>query len=382
MLLAVCPPVAGQTAEHVHETPVYVCPMHPQIVRDAPGNCPICGMALVQQAVQPEAQGYPVVTLGAATAQNLGVRTAEVVRGTLWKYIKTVGYVAYDENRLAHVHPRASGWVEKLRVRAEGDAVKQGDALLDLYAPEILGAQVDFLTALRQQAALPKERLHSIRNRLRLLDVPEGVIGQIEKKAQTQNTVPMLAPQDGVVTRLSIREGMYVTPEMELFTIADLSNIWVLVEVYEAQLDWVKPGLSAEIEVPALPGRKWEGEVDYLYPELTPTTRTLKVRLKFPNPARNLKPNMFADVVIYGGPLRDAVKIPREALIETGARESVVLALDEGRFQPVDVKTGMRGQGQVEILEGLQEGQRVVVSGQFLIDSESNLQASFRRMAR
>jgi Cu(I)/Ag(I) efflux system membrane fusion protein len=173
---------------------------------------------------------------------------------------------------------------------------------------------------------------------------------------------------------------MYVTPGSEMFTIADLSDVWVMVDVFEHQLAWVAPGMKAQISVPAYPGRTWEGLVDYLYPDLDPKTRTLRVRLVFPNPQRELKPNMFADVAIDAGSTKDVLKIPRDALIVTGERQSVVKALGEGRFQPVDVVTGMQTDGQVEILSGLNEGDEIVVSGQFLIDSESSLQASFRRM--
>jgi Cu(I)/Ag(I) efflux system membrane fusion protein len=174
---------------------------------------------------------------------------------------------------------------------------------------------------------------------------------------------------------------MYVSPGSEMFTVVDLSKVWVMVDVFEHQIDWLKEGLSAEIRVPAQPGRRWEGKVDYLYPELDPKTRTLRVRLVFDNADLLLRPNMFAEAVIYGGPKEDTLKIPREALIVTGERESVVRALGEGRFQPVDVVSGVQRGGDVEILSGLKEGEEIVVSGQFLIDSESSLQASFMRMA-
>jgi Cu(I)/Ag(I) efflux system membrane fusion protein len=173
---------------------------------------------------------------------------------------------------------------------------------------------------------------------------------------------------------------MYVGKSTEMFTVADLSQVWVMVDVFEHQIAWIRPGLDAEISVPAHPGKKWKGAVDYLYPDLDPKTRTLRVRLVFPNPDLNLKPNMFADVVIYGGPKGDVLKIPREALIATGERESVVKALGGGRFQPVDVVSGMQQGEEVEILSGLDAGDEIVVSGQFLIDSESSLQASFMRM--
>ena len=210
--------------------------------------------------------------------------------------------------------------------------------------------------------------------------MPEAVIKSIERKGETRNTVPLIAPIAGVVTQLGVREGMFVTPSTEIYTIADLSRVWVQVDVFEHQLAWLQTGLSAEIRVPARPGRVWKGEVDYVYPELDPRTRTLRVRLSFPNPGGMLKPNMFAEVVIYGGPKRDVLNIPREALIVTGERETVVKSLGSGRFQPVDVVTGMKRGGRVEILYGLDEGDEIVVSGQFLIDSESSLQASFTRM--
>jgi Cu(I)/Ag(I) efflux system membrane fusion protein len=218
------------------------------------------------------------------------------------------------------------------------------------------------------------------RNILRLLDVPDDVIREIERSGEPRNRIPVRAPIDGVVTKMMARDGMYVTEESEMFSIADLSRVWVLVDVYEHQIDWLRQGLKAQMRVPARPGRIWTGKVDYLYPELDPSTRTLKVRLVFDNPDRALKPNMFADVVIYGGPKRDVLKVPAEAVIATGERTSVIEALGDGRFQPVDVETGMARDGEVEILSGLEAGDEVVVSGQFLIDSESSLQASFMRM--
>jgi Cu(I)/Ag(I) efflux system membrane fusion protein len=308
----------------------------------------------------------------------MGVRTTPARVTTLWKYIETVGRVDYDETRLAHVHPRANGWMEQLDLRAEGEPVAAGQVIGRLYSEEILSAQVDFLIALDESST--RVRVEKARNQLRLLGVPEATISRIQRTRETITTVPVIAGTDGVVTMLGVREGMYVTPEMEIVTIADLGRIWVLVDVYEHQIDWLAEGLSAEIRVPAYPGRVWEGEVEYIYPELDARARTLKVRLAFDNPGGALKANMFADVVIYGGPKRDVVAVPAEAVIVTGQRSSVVLALGDGRFQPVDVVTGMAARDMVEILSGVEPGDEVVVSGQFLIDSESNLQASFMRM--
>lgn len=373
----------GDTAmEHAlkHLDPKYVCPMHPQIVRDEPGTCPICGMDLVKKMLDPMTGKHPEVRLSSAVVQTMGVRTAKVERGALRKHIRTVGRVEYDETRIAHVHPRAEGWIEGLKLRAEGEPVTKGQELAALYSPEILSAQVDFLIALEPGSGVRWDKVDKARNLLRLLDVPDPIIRDIERAKETRNTVPVLAPIDGIVTKMVAREGMFVTESSEMFTIADLSQVWVMVDVFEHQIAWIEPGLHAEISVPAHPGRKWEGLVDYLYPDLDPKTRTLRVRLVFPNPELSLKPNMFADVVIFGGPKPDVLKIPREALIVTGERETVVKALGDGRFQPVDVVSGMQRGDEVEILSGLSEGDAIVVSGQFLIDSESSLQASFMRM--
>jgi Cu(I)/Ag(I) efflux system membrane fusion protein len=375
---------ADDTAmEHAakHLDPRYVCPMHPQIVKDEPGSCPICGMDLVEKMMDPMTGKHPEVRLSGAVVQSMGVRSARVERGTLWRYVRTVGRVEYDETRIAHIHPRAEGWIEGLALRAEGEPVTRGQELAQLYAPEILSAQVDFLIAMEPGSGVRRDRVDKARNLLRLLDVPDAVIREIERAGETRNTIPVLSPIDGIVTMMTAREGMYVSKSSEMFTIADLSRVWVMVDVFEHQIAWIRPGLKAEISVPAHPGKTWEGEVDYLYPDLDPKTRTLKVRLVFPNPELDLKPNMFADAVIYGGPRRDVLKIPRQALIVTGERESVVTALGEGRFQPVDVVSGMRRGDEVEILSGLSEGDEIVVSGQFLIDSESSLQASFMRMS-
>lgn len=361
-----------------HLDPKYICPMHPQIVRDDKGSCPICGMDLVEKVIDAGAGKRPAVEIGNAVINSMGVRTAPARNTTLWKYIETVGRIDYDETRLAHVHPRAAGWMETLALRAEGEPIKRGQLIGRLYSEEILSAQVDFLIALDQSNS--KAKVEKARNRLRLLGVTEGTISAIQKKRETRNTVPVVSNADGVVTMLGARQGMYVTPSMEIVTIADLGRIWVLVDVYEHQIDWLTEGLSAEIRVPAYPAQVWEGTVEYIYPELDPTSRTLKVRLAFDNPDGRLKANMFADVVIYGGPKRDALAVPAEAVIETGRRTTVVLALGGGRFQPIDVVAGMASGDWVEILDGLAPGDEVVVSGQFLIDSESSLQASFLRM--
>ena len=360
-----------------HADPTYVCPMHPQIVRGEPGSCPICGMDLVPVETEPDDdEDHPAIKLSAGTVQNMGVRTATVERGVIWRYIETVGYVSYDEEQVAHVHPRSEGWVEALMIRSEGERVDKGKPLLEIYSPEVVAAQEELIAAGQTNRSL----LPAARERLRMLDVPPSVIRQVEKSGKVRRAVPIFAPISGVVAELGLREGMYVNPQLELFSIADLSSIWVLVDVFEHQMSMIERGRPAEITVAALPGQVFEGEVDYIYPELDPVTRTLRVRLRFPNPDGQLKPNMLADVVIFGGPKRGVLTIPREAIILSGRGTRVVKALGEGRYQPVEISTGIGNSEQVEILAGLEQGEQVVVSGQFLIDSESNLRASFARM--
>ena len=380
-------PLADATDDSVlehakkHMDPKYVCPMHPQIIKDEEGSCPICGMDLVPKMIDPNTGKHPAVSVKGEIIQSMGLRTETVRKDTLWRFIRTVGRVDYNETKLIHLHPRASGWMESLMIRYEGERVSKGDKLGTFYSPEILSAQVDFFVALEESGNSRSSRVEKARNRLRILGIDDATIRQLEKSRETQNALPIHAPGEGVVTMLGAREGMYLKPDMEMMTIADLSSVWVMVDVYEHQIGWLREGLIAEISVPAWPGKSWEGKVDYIYPELDMKSRTLRVRLEFPNPDMTLKPNMFAEVKIYGGPQHDTLLIPAEALIRTGERDTVVTSLGDGRFQPVDVVVGASSNGKVEILSGLSEGDEIVTSGQFLIDSESSLQASFQRMS-
>lgn len=381
---------AQETAvEHAqkHADPTYVCPMHPQIVQKRKGSCPICGMDLVKQKPVSRSKNLPPVKLGADVVQKLGVRTAKVEKGELWKFIKTVGYVSYNERRTSVVSTRTYGWIENLGVRTIGRDVKKGQLLLELYSPDFLETQKEFIAAQKKDksSTLRKygARQESVPSRdyLRYLQISESMANEIARTGKTRHRIPIYAPQHGTIIRHEVKKHQFVEPEYPMFVIADLTSVWVEVDVYEHQLDWIKLGLPTEIEVAALPGQRFKGQLTYIYPELDPKTRTLKVRLLVNNPDKKLKPNMFAQVRIYGGPKKDVLKIPREALIVTGQRETVIRDLGNGKFKPVNVVTGMRSQGEVEIIKGLKKGQRIVVSGQFLIDSEANLQASFRRMS-
>ena len=386
---------AESALEHArkHQDPSYVCPMHPNIVRDQPASCPICGMDLVAKMLEEVEAERPVVTLGAAVMQNMGLRTARIERGTLWKYIKTQGKVAYDDDRVIQVHPRTAGWIENLYVRTDGVRVKRKDDLADYFSPEVLWAQQDYIDTLEAgelesfgSADRNKDSYQAFRQRagvdlLRYYKVPGMDVMGIEKSMEPRSIVPIKAPQGGVITEHRVREGMYVTPADAMFTIVDLSEVWVMVDIFEHQIAWLRPGLTAEISTPAYPGRVWEGKVDFVYPEVHPQARTLRARLEFTNQDELLMPNMFVEAVIYGGPKRDVLIVPREALILTGEREMVVKVLGDNTFQPVEIETGMWQGSSVEVRSGLDEGDEVVLSGQFMIDSESNLQASFRRLA-
>lgn len=377
-----------------HLDPKYVCPMHPDIVRDRPAACPICGMDLVARAKgDASSDARPVVTLDASVVQNMGIRTARIERGALWKYIKTQGKVAYDDDRVIQVHPRTSGWIETLYVRTDGVRVQRKDDLADYFSPEVLWAQQDYIDTLEAEELesfgeddKDQDSYQAFRQRagvdlLRYYRVPTMDVKGIEQTMQPRSIVPIHAPQGGVITEHRVREGMYVTPEDAMFTIVDLSEVWVMVDIFEHQIDWIRPGLTAEIRAPAYPGRTWEGVVEFVYPEVHPQARTLRARLEFSNPDEKLMPNMFVEARIYGGPKRDVLIVPREALILTGEREMVVRVVDDNSFQPVEIETGMWQGDAVEVLSGLAEGDEVVLSGQFLIDSESNLQASFRRLS-
>jgi Cu(I)/Ag(I) efflux system membrane fusion protein len=385
--------VAESPQQHArkHQDPTYICPMHPQIMQNEPGNCPICGMNLVAKESAIPAGDTPQVFLQAAVIQKMGVRTAKVVRKVLHKQIRTQGLVTPDVERLLSIHPRAGGWVEKLHLLTEGDRVERKEELIDFHSPWINQVQLDFITALEeydQTAFEPSRktelvaRVDSLRNSLRLLNVMDMDIMRIENSRKVQNTIQMYAPQGGVITRLNVSEGSYVEPYDSMFTIVDLSKVWVMVDIYEHQAPWVRKGNIVEIKAPAIPARTWNGVVDYIYPQVDPKTRTLRARITLANPDEALLLNMFVEVGITANATKQSVlTVPRDAVIITGERETVIKSLGKGHFQPVEVNTGRRGEGNVEILSGLQQGDEIVVSGQFLIDSESSLQASFLRMS-
>lgn len=372
----------GKSANGEERKPLYwVAPMDANYRRDGPGKSPM-GMDLVPVYAGADSglEGEPgTVEISPEVVNNLGVRTADVEQRSLSAHIRTVGYVQYDEDRLIHIHPRVEGWIEKLHVKAAGDPVAIGQPLYELYSPQLVNAQEELLLALKRN----NERLvQAAEDRLLALQLSPGFIGELKRERQVRQTITFRAPQNGVVDNLNIREGFYVKPGTTLMSIGALDDVWVEAEVFERQAALVAVGLPVTMTLDYLPGKTWEGTVDYVYPSLDEKTRTLRIRLRFNNEAGILKPNMFAQVIIRAGPSRDTLIIPREAVIRTGDQDRVVLALGAGRFKSIAVDLGRVEQQDAEILQGLQVGDRVVVSAQFLLDSESSKTSDFMRMHR
>ena len=354
----------------------WVAPMDPNYRREEPGKSPM-GMDLVAVYAD-EVDGQPgVVSIDPTIVNNLGVRTAKAQRGPLSRQIDTVGYVGYDEDTVQHVHTRVDGWIEKLATKASGDPVTRGQLLFELYSPTLVNAQEEYLTAVRSNN---KTLLGASKDRLTALGVNAREVARLEKERTVRQRIRITAQSDGVIAHLGVREGIYVTPATEIMSVAELDKIWVVAEVFERQSGWVKAGQKAMVELDYLPGKVWHGVVDYVYPELDAKTRTLKVRLRFDNASTELRPNMFARVSIQGDSFGDVVHVPREAVIRGGTVNRVVVALGNGRFKAQPVTIGIESGNYVAIRSGLTEGEEVVVSGQFLIDSESNIGAALERM--
>lgn len=355
----------------------YRNPMNPAITSPVPAKDSM-GMDYVPVYADTAAgEGGDVVRIDPAIVQNLGVRTEQVTRSSLARRIEAVGAVAYDEGLVAHIHTRSEGWVESLSVHTVGERVRAGDVLFELYSPVLASAQDELLQALRIGDA---ELIASSRERLRLLGIDAEQVRALERSRKATSRVAVRAPQDGVVTLLNVRHGMFVKPDMEAIALTDTSSVWVLAEIPERQAAWVAEGQAAEVRLPAAPGEVFKCSVEFVYPELDARTRTLRARLRFDNPGDRLKPGMYANVRIFAGPQDGVLSVPQQALIRGGRTDRVIVALDDGRFRAVDVVAGLESGDMIEIREGLKEGDRVVVSGQFLIDSEANIQASALRM--
>jgi Cu(I)/Ag(I) efflux system membrane fusion protein len=414
---------------------LYQCPMHPSIVRDQPGDCPICGMKLVK-IVKSDAQDTPkladahrvlfyrspmdpkqtsptarkdemgmdylpvyddegasaapvsglaVVDIDPSQQQLIGLKTSEVSQGPVGGAWRTVGRVAIDETRVRHINLKVSGFVERIYVDFVGKRVKKGDPLLSIYSPELLSAQEEYLIALKTKGAFSVptggltsdgDRLaNAARRKLALWDVPEAEIERISKSGEATKSLTLYSPLAGVVTRKDVVEGMKLDAGAMPYEIVDLSSVWVLADVYESELRFVTENMPATLKLNAFPNREFKGKVVFVDPLLDPQTRTVKVRLTFPNPAGDLRPEMFGEVVLFGSP-RDGLSIPLDAVIDSGTEKLVFVAIGAGKFQPRTVKLGESDGARVEVLSGLSLGERVVTRANFLIDSESRLRAS------
>ena len=358
----------------------WVAPMDANYRRNQPGKSPM-GMDLVpvyEEEKNANKMGDDnAVYLSPAVINNLGVRTAVVQTGDFQSIIETVGFIDYDESKITHVHLRAEGWIEALYVNSVGERVEKGDKLFDVYSPELVNAQGDYLAALATGRA---EIVSASKDRLAALGLPAPVINEIKRTGIAKKNIPYLAPQDGIVSAINIADGMHVTAKTTMVSLADLSTVWLVVDVFETQVSQMKEGLSAEVSFSYQPDKLWLGKVTYIYPQIDEKTRTLKVRLVFDNPSEYLKPNMYASVKLFGNKKSNALSIPREALIRTGSSERVILALNEGHFQPVEVRAGIEAGERVEIIEGLHAGDKIVTSAQFLIDSEASFSGTAMRM--
>jgi membrane fusion protein, copper/silver efflux system len=357
--------------------PLYwAAPMDASFRRDGPGKSPM-GMDLVPVYEDDSGDKGSTVKISPEVINNLGVRTALVQRAPLTRKISTVGYLDYDETRISHIHTRTDGWIERLTVRAEGERVEKNQLLFELYSPTLVNAQEEYLQSLVNENKSLKE---ASKQRLIALGISNSQIKRIEKTRKAEQYIKFYASQSGVLSRLNVREGMYIKPDTEVISIANLDYVWLIAEVFERQSAWVKSGQIAEARLPSYIGRVWTGSVEFIYPDLDPVTRTLRIRLRFDNSEGLFMPNMYAHVDIYVDEKREALSIPREALIRDAKQDRVIVALEGGRFEARQVSPGIESGDYIEIKSGLEEGEQIVVTSQFLIDSESSLKASLQRM--
>jgi Cu(I)/Ag(I) efflux system membrane fusion protein len=352
-------------------------PMRPDQHFDKPGKSPYMDMQLLPKYAG-EGAVAAQVAVDAMTVQNLGIRTARVERGALRQTLQAVGSVGYDENDVAVVQARAAGYIARLYVRAPLAHVIRGAALADLVAPDWVAAEEEYV-ALRRSTSADAALRDAARARLAVLGIPEQEIRSLERGGNAQARTTLTAPIDGVVAELGARDGMAVMPGTPLFRINGMGRVWVTADVPEAQAALAHNGATAAISVPAWPGRTFDGKVVAVLPSVAQATRTQQVRIETGNPDGALSPGMYASLLFEQTAGASRLIVPSEAVIRTGTRSVVIAASDSG-FRPVDVRVGAESNGRTEILDGLSEGDRIVLSGQFLIDSEASLRATMTRL--
>jgi RND family efflux transporter MFP subunit len=421
----------GVGDEHGHG--LWTCPMHPEVLEEEPGSCPICGMDLVEvkedvgngereilfyrnpmdptitspvprkdnmgmdyvpvyaDEARSAATDGAVVTINPAVQQNMNVITERVTRRDISHRIRTVGYLDYDQEKMVSVTTKYPGFIEKTYVNYIGQPVTKGEPLFEIYAPELVQTEQELLSALRYATSLgaaPEETrrraealLEAARQRLAYWDISDEQVRRLEETGEVFRTLQVAAPASGVVMkRMPGLEGMAVRPGMELLHIADLSDLWLTVEIFEDQLPWLDVGSTATITLTYFPGEMFRGRVRYIEPEVSEKTRTIRLTLEVPNRGSRLRVGMYATVVFEPVAAKDAIAVPSQAVLRTGQRNVVIVALGEGRFAPREVRLGPQGEGFVQILDGLADGDEIVTSAQFLIDSESNLREAIQKM--
>jgi multidrug efflux pump subunit AcrA (membrane-fusion protein) len=412
---------AVATAENAKT--LYTCGMHPQVVQDHPGNCPICGMKLTpirgksataagerkikfykstmnpgetspapakdsmgmdMVPVYEEPASPSAIAVDAATRQNMNLRTATVEAGPLRKTIRTVGTIDYNETTLTDVTTKFKGWIEKLHVDATGQLVHRGEPMFEIYSPELYSAEVEFLLALNAGSTNDPGAValrETAANKLKFFDVPEAQIAELEKARTARKTLPVAAPMSGFVIEKNVVQGQMVDAGMRLYRLADLGIVWVIAQIYEPDLPFVKLGQEAIVKVASLPDREFRGRVTFIYPNVDEKTRTARVRLEFENPGYFLKPGMFVSAQIQAELEPSAVLVPESAVLRSGAKNTVFIAREGGEFEARDVVVGVESEyGFIQVISGLSAGERVVTSGQFLLDSESQLREAIEKM--
>jgi len=368
----------------------WVAPMDPTYIRDEPGKSPM-GMDLVP-VYEDEATGGTIVKVDPVTAQNMGVRTALVERRDLQRHVRTLGIVDYAEPQQFSINTKISGWVERLYVNETGQQVKKGQALLEIYSPELVTAQEEYILALENYDAVKDSPFSSVvasaerllkasRNRLAFWDISDRQIRSLAKSREAKRNLTIYAPYNGIVNKKSIESGMFVKGGMELFKISDISSVWVQADIYEYELPWVKVGQKADVILPFVGGKTVAGTISYIYPYIEPKTRTVKARIELDNSDYELKPEMYVNVLIQANAVENALSIPVEAVLHSGDQERVFIALGGGKFEPRRVKTGVQDEdGFIEIVQGVMPGEQVVTSAQFMFDSESKLREAISKM--
>ncbi len=404
---------------------LYTCGMHPQVIQDHPGNCPICGMKLTpirRQAGEAQtgerkikfykstmnpgetsptpakdsmgmemapvyedaggAANASAIAIDPVTIQNMNLRTAVLARGPLRKVIRTVGTIDYNETATAEVTTKYKGWIEKLHADATGKLVHRGEPLFEVYSPELYSAQAEFLLALNQTSTNSGALLRELAmSKLKFFDISDAQIAELEQTRKPLKTLTVVAPMDGFVTEKMVVQGQMVDMGMKLYRLSDLGIVWVIAQIYEQDLPFVQLGQEAVVKLSSLSDREFRGRVTFVYPTVDEKTRTARVRMEFENPGYFLKPGMFVSVQLHSEMDSSALLVPDSAVLRSGTKNTVFLALDGGKFDARTVVLGAEGEnGMTQVLSGLKEGERVVTSGQFMLDSESQLREAIEKM--